>query len=203
MVIRLAAWIPFAGVILVLAQPVTAEDAIDCLIGGLTQEGQVEACRRAAEQGNLGAMGLLGNMYLMGQGVPQDYAAATGWYRRAAEKGLAPAMTLLGDMYLMGQGVPQDYAAATGWYRRAAEHGDELARLHLGFAYQEGWGVPQDFVRAHMWANLAAASKGFFARTSELREMARNLRDALEENMSREQVAEAQRLAREWKPSNP
>ncbi len=42
-----------------------------------------------------------------------------------------------------------------------------------------------------MWLNLAAA-QGF--------EKAAELRDLLEENMTPEQLAEAQRLAREWTP---
>ena len=204
MIIRLAAFVPLAGVIFALAPPLAAEDALtDCLFGGLTQERQIESCQHAAEQGDALAMGQLGLMYYEGQGVLQDYAEAVAWFRRAAENGNAATMTQLGNMYQVGLGVPQDYAEAVAWYRRAIEQGDELARLSLGLMYQEGWGVPQDFVLAHMWWNLAAASTGFYARTSDLREMARGLRDELANRMSREQVEEAQRQAREWKASNP
>ncbi len=48
-----------------------------------------------------------------------------------------------------------------------------------------------DYVLAYMWANLAAAQG---------QELAVQLRDVLVEEMTSNQIAEAQRLAREWKP---
>ncbi len=75
--------------------------------------------------------------------------------------------------------------------RRLAEQGDATAEAVLGSMYYEGRsGAPQDYVLARMWLNLAAA-QGF--------EKAAELRDLLEENMTLDQLAEAQRLAREWK----
>lgn len=52
-----------------------------------------------------------------------------------------------------------------------------------------GQGVPQDYVQAHMWFNLAAASGGGKAQVG---------RDRIAKKMTRTQVAEAQKLAREW-----
>ncbi len=97
-------------------------------------------------------------------------------------------------MYAEGRGVPQDYKEATSWYRRAAEQGHAPAQLLLGGMYVVGRGVPQDYVLAHMWLNLAGAG-GI--------EGAREARNLLEIKMSREHVEEAQRLAREWKQSEP
>jgi TPR repeat protein len=57
--------------------------------------------------------------------------------------------------------------------------------------YAHGLGVPQDYVEAHMWLNLSAAQGD--------RE-AKKYRDWLAEKMTPSQIAEAQRLAREWKP---
>ncbi len=57
--------------------------------------------------------------------------------------------------------------------------------------YSKGWGVPQDYVQAHMWYNLAA-ERGL--------KLGREYRDSLAKQMTPEQIAEAQRLAREWKP---
>ena len=62
--------------------------------------------------------------------------------------------------------------------------------------YTVGQGVPQDYVQAHMWFNLAAARSS----PGEVHDRAVQLRDALAERMTTAQVAEAQRLAREWKP---
>jgi TPR repeat protein len=114
-----------------------------------------------------------------------------GWYRKAAEQGNAIAQYNLGDMYRVGEGVPPDSTAAAGWYRKAAEQGYALAQNNLGVMYDNGEGVGQDDVSAYMWFNLAAAN-GF-------KEAVRN-RNMVARHMTPEQVAEAQKLVREWKP---
>jgi TPR repeat protein len=147
--------------------------------------------RPLAEQGDARAQGILGVMYREGLGVPNDYAAAVAWSRKAAEQGSAPAQFDLGHMYLEGLGVSQDYAMAMSWYRKAAEQGNGPAQYNLGLMYAHGRGVPQDFVQAHMWLNLAAAQNTGDAIKS---------RDTLAAMMTPAQLAEAQKLAREWKP---
>ena len=96
----------------------------------------------------------------------------------------------LGFMYVAGEGIPQDSVEALKWFRRAANQGEANAQCFLGLMYFEGRGVPQDFVSAHMWLNFAAAS-GI--------EDAAEYRHALTAKMTPAQIAEAQRLAREWK----
>ena len=122
-------------------------------------------------------------------------AEARSWYRKAAEQGDAAAQYNLGVMYDKGEGVPQDYQEAVGWYRKAAEQGDASAQHNLGFMYANGDGVPQDYVQAHKWVNLAASRT-----TTRKAEDYRVARDKLAEKMTASQVAEAQRLAREWRP---
>jgi TPR repeat protein len=97
-------------------------------------------------------------------------------------------------MYEKGQGVTQDYAAAVKWYRRAAKQGYALAQNNLGAMYAKGQGVTQNNVRAYMWAKLAAARGWSLAKT--------NLR-IVAQRMTPAQIAEAQKLAREWKPTKP
>ena len=85
-----------------------------------------------------------------------------------------------------------DYETALKEFRPLAEQGDPLAQSYLGSMYYEGlWGAPQDNVLAHMWLTLAAV-QGF--------EKAAELRDLLEAYMTPAQLAETQRLAREWLP---
>jgi len=72
-----------------------------------------------------------------------------------------------------------------------AEQGDADAQFRLGGEYNTGQGMPKDDVLAHMWMNLAAA-KGV--------QEAVKARDLLEERMTPAQLAEAQGLAREWRP---
>jgi TPR repeat protein len=58
--------------------------------------------------------------------------------------------------------------------------------------YDSGWGVPQDYVKAHMWFNLSAAQG---------EQDAAEDRDKVAQRMTSAQIAEAQKLAREWKPT--
>jgi hypothetical protein len=61
--------------------------------------------------------------------------------------------------------------------------------------YVDGRGVPKDYVRAHMWLNLAAARS-----SGDLQREIAVLRDMIGKDLTVEQLSEAQRLAREWKP---
>ena len=126
-----------------------------------------------------------------------DYAEAVKWYRKAAEQGNAGAQFSLGFSYIKGEGVPQDYAEAVKWYRKAADQGATAAQLNLGLMYKNGWGGPQDYVQAHKWFNLAASR---LPASGKGRDMAAEYRDSMAAEMTRAQIVEAQKLAREWKP---
>lgn len=149
----------------------------------------VESVRKAAEKGNAVALHNLGVMYAAGEGVPKDAAMAAELWRKAGEKGLAEAQVNLGISYAAGVGVPKDTAKAVEWWRKAAEQGNAMSQFMLGDAYMHGIGVARDLVRAHMWLNLAA--------TSGLDGVA-DIRQKAESEMTKEQVAEAERLARDW-----
>ena len=95
--------------------------------------------------------------------------------------------------------VPQDYSEALRWYHMAADRGYANSQFNLGLMYYLGADVPQNYVLAHMWFNLSAAH--FPASGNELRLRAVAMRDRLARNaMTPAQIAEAQRLAREWNP---
>ena len=69
--------------------------------------------------------------------------------------------------------------------------------------YTNGKGVPQDFVQAHKWINLAASQNTahrWFSYDTATAESYRLWRDEVAERMTAKQIAEAQRLAREWQP---
>ena len=151
--------------------------------------------RRAADQGHATAQNNLGEAYRHGEGVPEDDAEAIRWYRLAAEQGYAGAQNSLGVRYAEGEGVPQDYAEAVRWYRRAADQGHATAQNSLGVMYARGEGVPQNRVAAHMWLSLAAARS-----SGGEREWGLVALDNLAAQMTPDQIAEAERLAREWKP---
>ncbi len=154
--------------------------------------------RPLAEQGHARAQFNLGVAYANGRGVPQDHAEAVKWWRLAAAQGYALAQAHLGIMYDKGLGVPQDHAEAVKWFRLAAAQGNALAQLNLGALYANGQGVPQDSVQAHMWFYLAASR--FSAPEAPYRDQAVKYRDIVASKMTPAQLAEAQKLAREWKP---
>lgn len=58
--------------------------------------------------------------------------------------------------------------------------------------YLQGKGVPQDNVLAYIWFNLSAARGQEDAKTS---------RDIVAKRMTPDQIAETQRLARDWNPA--
>ena len=161
----------------------------------------LEIWRPRATQGVAFAQLNVGIMYYSGQGVPQDYGEAAKWYRLAAEQGDAIAQGNLGFMYYSGQGVPQDYGEAAKWYRLAAEQGNPTAQSNLGSMYYSGQGVPQDYVQAYMWVDLAASR--FPPSAREDRDEAAHNRNVVASKMTREQLAEAKKLLREWKPKGP
>ena len=154
--------------------------------------------RKAAEQGHAMAQCQLGLMYVIGEGVPQDFAEAARWCRAAAEAGIAEAQCQLGDMHIKGHGVSQDDAEAAKWCRKAAEQGNAMAQMLLGAMYHNGQGVPRDYVQAQMWLTLAVA--GFPPSMAANRETAGSLLTIVGAKMTELQIAQAQRLAREWKP---
>jgi len=148
--------------------------------------------RPLAEHGNAIAQYNLGVMYYKGEGVPQSYPNAVFWYRHAAWQGDASAQLGLGVLCYNGQGTLQSYTEALTWFRQAADQGSVQAQINLGAMYANGQGAPQDYIQAHMWLSLAAAK-------SETRAV--ELRNTVAVKMTAAQIAESQKLAREWKPT--
>jgi TPR repeat protein len=145
-------------------------------------------------------------------GVPKKYQVAVKWaedvekYRSAADAGDAEAQyrlaTLLYGPEARVREVPQDREAAITLFRSAAAKGHAMAMYALGAIYQgkisreELTGV--DYIMAHMWYNLAASRLAPGAE----RDQAVKDRDFLAQyRLTPQQLAEAQRLAREWAPS--
>jgi TPR repeat protein len=83
------------------------------------------------------------------------------------------------SMEVVSQGLPLPKPDATG---------DELFRLGLLYSTGQG-GAPLDYVSAHMLFNLAAMRGSVEAKV---------YRKELADEMASDEVAEAQRQAREW-----
>jgi TPR repeat protein len=163
----------------------------------------------AAEAGDADAvrtLGHLGRNWVFKSPDTSD-AAIYSLIERQAQKGYAVAQWSLGVMNyrfdVSSHAGRRNAVEAVAWYRRAAEQGHPDAQADLAKAYAEGIGVPQDSVEAYKWYDLAAANvpaprgKQNFETIRADRIKQRNV---LARRMTRAQIAEAQRLAREWQP---
>jgi TPR repeat protein len=150
----------------------------------------LQELKTLADTGDALSQFKVGLIYYGGQGVPRDYLAALNWFKKAALQNNPLAQYNVGYMYAKGEGTPQDYMEAAKWYRKAAEQGNQLAQYDLGYMYEKGQGVVADEVQALMWYNLASIQGEAKAKMA---------RDRVTVWMKPEQIAEAQRLAREFK----
>ncbi len=123
----------------------------------------LQQLKTLATQGNASAQNRLGQLYFSGQGVPQDYTMARGWYEKAATQGNAWSKNQLGQLSADGLGVPQDYKKARQWWEQAAAQGIAQAQYNLGQLYANGRGVPQDYTMARGWYEKAAAQGNAWA----------------------------------------
>ncbi|MGE4490082.1 MAG: lambda-exonuclease family protein, partial [Kiritimatiellales bacterium] len=174
--------------------------------------------RRSAELGYAEAQNSLGLSYECGDLVEEDLQEAKKWYQRAADQGLTEAfgslrsvLTDLGEyeealkqgliyakLSSNGDGFSEvgsiyanhlkDGAKAEEFYRLAAEstYCRDMGLYHLGQLYEKGDVVPQDYSKAYAYYNLIPSAKH---------------RDELMERMTRDQIAEGQRLTQHLKDS--
>jgi uncharacterized protein len=149
--------------------------------------------RPLAEQGDALAQYNMGVLYRKGRGVPQDDVQARRWYEKAAVQGQTKAQFSLGTLYFNGEGVPKDYRQALRWFRLAADQGEAVAQTKIAIMYDDGQGVPHDIVQAYKWYSLASTNGD---------KPAAELRDRTAKQMTPAQIAEAQKLAQEWKPKS-
>jgi TPR repeat protein len=90
----------------------------------------------------------------------------------------------------------QDFTAALRIFLPLADQGNADAQNNLGLMYDNGRGVPQDYVQAHKWFNLSASRSA----AAERDQAVKNL-EVIAAKMTPAQIAEAQRLAAQWKPN--
>jgi hypothetical protein len=151
----------------------------------------LQVFRPPAEKGQGLAEYILGLMYTNAQGVSENYPEGLKWLQKAGEQGEAKAQFAVGVAYFKGLGVQKDYGEALKWYRRAADQGLGVAQYNLGAMYAKGEAVTQDIVTAHLLYGLAATS-GIKAAAA--------AKDQVAKSMTPEQIAQAVKMAKDWKP---
>lgn len=145
-----------------------------------------------AQEGNSEAQVVLGTMYLKGRGVAKDPSQALKWYTESAEQGNAEGQFYVGSMYLMGAGVTHDAAQGLKWLSVSANQGNSDSQVLLGLVYLQGnGGVARDLVQADVWFRLAASGGD---------PLAPRQTDAIEKQMTPEEITKAKALVAVWKP---
>lgn len=158
----------------------------------------IDVIELQALRGNASAQYALGVIYE----ERKDYIKALDWYTKSAERGNPDAQSSLGKLYFIGvacnyfvgTSCPNDGAKAFELFMKSAEQGNFEAKHNLGFMLSRGIGVRKNNVEAYKWYSLAI---------NEGAQISIPFLDSLAKEMTPEQIAEAQRLAREWKPSTP
>jgi uncharacterized protein len=102
----------------------------------------------------------LGELYVDGRGVQEDFSKAVGLFLEAEANGNSDGIFDLGLLYRDGvAGVPKNPVTAYGWFARAAQSGHPLAMVEVANDYYLGRGVDEDHKAAFDWF-LRAADAG-------------------------------------------
>ncbi len=86
---------------------------------------------QAANLGERDGFSLLGKAFGYGEGIPQDYTRAFGYYRVAAERGDAIAQGELARLYAEGLGTSKDLAESKHWAQLHDATNREAAKVCL------------------------------------------------------------------------
>lgn len=166
---------------------------------------------KSAEQGNVEAEYLLGLTYMHGSGglYPTDYKKGFAWLSKAAAQGDGDAQFEIGKAYKNGTGVARDSGKAVDIFKGIAENGGRSgagALLQLDEIYtwnNDDKTVHQSDVEKYKWLELyyvvglsMARPEGSSPWPGEL-DPSRGM-NYLEDDMTRDQINEAQQAATTW-----
>ncbi len=116
---------------------------------------------KAAAQGHLMALNMVGRCYDLGWGVAVDKARAAECFRVAAERGLEWGMYNYATALTLGEGVAEDRAEALGWFEKAGRQGNAKAINYIGSFHEDGWVVARDMAKAAQYYARAAQGGDF------------------------------------------
>ena len=148
---------------------------------------------KAADRGSAEAqrkLGLNSSWRIRADGISDS----AEWFLKAANQGDADSQFHLGNYYSMGYAARKDVKKGVYWYRKAAEQDHAEAQILLACHYRDGDGVIKDAVEAYKWAIISAAHE------NKDKWKAKGVANQIESTMTREQIAEGQRMARAFKP---
>jgi hypothetical protein len=119
-----------------------------------------EAARRlteAAGQGNGLAHAMLGQSFLLGEGVKTDNKTAFHHMKMSADMDTPEGLLGLAIIYHQGLGGKQkNLSTAIEYYIKAAEFGNIEAQFQLGMLYFSGKNIPRDYSKSIKYFSMAA-----------------------------------------------
>jgi uncharacterized protein len=118
-----------------------------CLDEGRPREG-FGWFNKAAGQGHLMALNMVGRCYDLGWGVAVDKVRAAECFRICAGRGLDWGMYNYATALTLGEGVAEDKPAALAWFEKAAAMGNAKAVNYVGSFHEDGWVVARDLAKA-------------------------------------------------------
>lgn len=116
---------------------------------------------KAAAQGHLMALNMVGRCYDLGWGVAIDKKRAAECFRVAAERGFEWGMYNYATALTLGEGVAEDRPAALRWFEQAAAMGNAKAINYIGSFHEDGWVVAKDMAKAAEYYARAAEGGDF------------------------------------------
>ena len=142
-------------------------------------------CLEAATAGSTLAMNDMGIRYQRGTGITRDDVAAIGWFSLAGQFNLAAGHINLGSCFETGRGCKQDLNIAGSHYAAASKLNHPVGQFMLGRFFEEGKGTEKNPAHAYVLYSYAAAQNHAEAITR---------RDELKKKLSKEQIAEAEKM---------
>jgi len=112
-----------------------------------------------AQNGQITYIQQLGQRYLYGQGIPQDFNEAFYYFDLGSRMNDSMCIYYLGEMYLNGWGVEKNYSEAFRLFSHAMTLNNHKAWNSLGFMYYYGLGVEKNLKRAYDYFKISF-SKG-------------------------------------------
>ena len=102
------------------------------------------------------SLNILGEMYELGEVVPQNFNSAFHYYKKSANMGDTFAQCKLGNFYAAGQGIEKNDSLAFLEYQKAANAGNSWAMRCVGYSYLTGTGIKEDRYSGNQWLSNAA-----------------------------------------------
>lgn len=178
-------------------------------LGKYISEDKVQAIEwvmKAAKQGEAQAQYHLSVFYQLGiGGLPKDDYKAFEWAMKSAEQDNNGGQLAVCQMYSAGKGVKQNYHQAFRWCKESAEWGNPLGQVFLASLYGGNNLGRRDFPMAAMWLFIAQKNigkDGFITLEGDsdehIKEQIQYLFTVLEKVLTPEQIAEAEREAKQW-----